>query len=100
MSEQSPKEDYHDQWEDVSDETGHNHHWHHVSSEPGEFRSIRLVDESVEFLSLYADGWTLELYPDPNNNGNMTRWRFPPDEYDDPEKAAKEKVREIMEEHA
>lgn len=90
----------HENWKDVSDETGFEYHWHHEEPDDG-YLSIRLADENSGLgLGGYGEGWSVELYPDPDNDGRMSRWHFSPDEHDSPEKAAKEFVEGLMEAHA
>lgn len=88
-------------WKDVSEETGWEHHWHHRNPPEDSYLSIRMADESSGVgLGPYHRGWTVELYPDPDNDGHMTRWHFDPEGDDSPRAHAIEKVEQIMERHA
>lgn len=90
----------HENWENVANKTNHSHHWHHVDPS-GDVLSIILSDESKEPLGGYGDGWSVEIYPDPDKpddaDDQMTRWHYRPDEH--PEIRAIMKVAELMEKH-
>ena len=70
------------EWEDVSDETSHNHHWHRSPEEEAEYdegnMSIRMADESIESLGGYVDGYSVEIYPHPNTL-HEERWHYSDD---------------------
>lgn len=92
----------HEDWKDISDETGVKYHWH--AKDPGEheYISIRLSDESSLFESLggYLSGWTVEIYPNPDSDdGAMERWHYSPDDVDNPRQAAIDRVEKLMEQY-
>lgn len=95
----------HEDWKDMSDETGFKYHWH--AKNPGEYEylSIRMSDESSysESLGGYLSGWTVEMCPYPDKGedepGEMERWHFSPDEVENPKEAARSRVETLMELH-
>jgi len=90
----------HEKWERTT-EAGWNNHWRHVDGVDHTPESIILADETTESLSAGKTGWTIEIYPSPDEDvTGIERFRFIGAEYDNPEQAAKERVQELMEEHA
>lgn len=80
-------------WRDVSDTTGHDHHWHYGERGSDEFHSIRAADENVEPLGGFWEGWTVEIYPDPSGASDIDRTRH------DSREEAMNRVFELMVKH-